>query len=280
MKDERPSATALRVAQARAAHQLVDAPPRVFEDDLAPRILGGQAAVLRGRRQRSPFARRMRAFVVARSRMAEDELALAIERGARQYVVLGAGLDTFACRNPRPASELRVFEVDHPATQAWKQRLLTDAGLALPGSATLVPVNFEHQSWLEALESRGFRRDMPAHFSWLGVSMYLRPAQVEQTLAAIASLPVSSVVFDYLVPPSQLDPVHRAVLRVLSAIVSLVGEPLRSHFAPDAMRALLAAQGFAHVEDAGPDALNARFFSGRSDGLAVGTLGRITCARR
>src|SRR6059058_5976368 len=181
MKKDTPSKTAWRVALARAAHQVIDPAPRVFDDPIALRIVGeAHAQALRSGRGRhgATYARRMRAFVVARSRIAEDELAAAVARGVRQYVVLGAGLDTFAWRNPHAAAGLRVFEVDHPATQAWKRRLVAAAGLPVEGCAAFVPVEFETQSWLGALLSAGFRPDVPTHFAWLGVTMYLSRAQI------------------------------------------------------------------------------------------------------
>lgn len=283
MKADRPSATALRVALARAAHQTVDGLPRVLDDPIAVRIIGNDEAQrmhASSARSRSIFGRRMRAFVLARSRVAEDELANAWARGVRQYVVLGAGLDTYAFRNAGASQQLRVFEVDHPATQAWKRRLLVQAGIAVPSSVSFVAVDFERQSWREALLQAGLRPDLPTHFSWLGVSMYLTPQDVCATVADIASMPAgTSLVFDYLIPPSQLGPGLRIVLGVLSAVVSLAGEPLKSHFAPDEIRQRLAQAGFSDVEDLGPDALNARFFSGRTDALAVGSMGRIVCAR-
>jgi methyltransferase (TIGR00027 family) len=283
MKADRPSQTALRVALARAAHQVVDAPPRVLEDPFALKIVGAEAAarlVERAGSQRSPFRIRMRAFVVARSRIAEDELAAAMQRGVRQYVVLGAGLDTFALRNRSPAMDLRVFEVDHPATQAWKRRLLAQAGIAEPGNLAFVPVDFERTPWLDALRQAGFRSDEPAHFAWLGVAMYLDAQVVAQTLASIATLPAgSSVVFDYLVPASELGAARRAILAVLSGLVALAGEPLRSHFTGAQMQALLRESGFGTIGDLGPDELNARFYAGRADGLRVGEMGRIACAR-
>ena len=283
MEQDRTSVTALRVAMSRAAHQVFDAPPRVFDDPLALRILGPERAAqveAGGRRYRSVFARRMRAFLVARSRMAEDELALGVQRGVRQYVVLGAGLDTFACRNPYAARDLRVFEVDHPATQAFKQRMLAGAGLQASGQATFVPVDFATQSWLEALRQAGWRSDVPTHFAWLGVTMYLSTSDVEATLHAVGSLPTgSSIVFDYLLPASELGLAHRAVLGVLGTLLSAVREPLRSSFTPASLRALLQEKGFADIEDAGAGELNARFFADRDDGLEAGPLGRIVRAR-
>lgn len=280
MQQDRPSITALRVAMARAAHQVIDAAPRVFDDPFALRILGAERAaeVQRGgRRLRSIFARRMRAFVVARSRVAEDELAQGVERGVRQYVVLGAGLDTFALRNPYAAQGLRAFEVDHPATQAWKRQLLAQAGLQ--DAATFVPVDFAAQSWLDALRASGFRDDVPTHVAWLGVAMYLSPADVTATLGAVASLARgSSIVFDYLLPASELGLAHRALIGVLGSLLSAIREPLRSSFTPAALGTLLQGRGYVEIADLGAEELNARFFSGRATACRPAT-SRASCAR-
>ncbi|MGE5190665.1 MAG: class I SAM-dependent methyltransferase [Gemmatimonadota bacterium] len=156
MKEGGPSATALRVAMRRAAHQVLD-DPRVFDDPLALRIVGAED-VPEPRpdpawAERSSPARGLRAFLAARCRYAEDELRVAVGRGTRQYVVLGAGLDTFACRNPYPADVLRVFEVDHPATQSWKRARLEDAGIAIPGTLTFAPVDLERVTLEEGLRA-------------------------------------------------------------------------------------------------------------------------------
>src|SRR5262249_52440962 len=151
-----------------------------------------------GRARDSTFNQRLRAFVVVRSRFAEDTLRAATDQGVRQYVVLGAGLDTFAYRNPR--ADVRVFEVDHPDTQAWKRDLLARTGIAIPEGVTHVPIDFQAQSLGEGLAAHGFRTDVPAFFSWLGVTMYLADAAVRSTLAwvAQANAPGSGIVFDYV----------------------------------------------------------------------------------
>src|SRR5271169_5540690 len=155
MQDGKFSRTAQRVAIRRAAHQLLDR-PRVLDDPLALRIIGSEAAEeLRSNpKEHHAFSRAFRAFMAARSRYAEDELARAVAHGVRQYVVLGAGLDTFAYRNPHPG--LRVFEVDHPATQAWKREQLLAAGIAIPFSLTFVPIDFERQTLADGLVQCGF----------------------------------------------------------------------------------------------------------------------------
>ena len=281
MKDQ-PSRTAWRVALSRAAHQLLDRPP-VFDDPVALAIVGARgvaqirAAALH---YHLPPSRHLRAFLVARSRVAEEALAESVRRGVRQYVVLGAGLDTFAHRNPYPASALRVFEVDHPATQAWKRRQLAAASLAPPESLVFVPVDFESQRLPEQLSCAGFRAGEPAFFSWLGVTMYLTRATVLGTLGFIARLPQrSGIVFDYAVPPATLSLVRRVVVRAVMRRVAAAGEPWKSFFDPRELADELHTLGFRQLEDLGPEDLNARFFRARADGLCVGGLGRVMSAR-
>jgi methyltransferase (TIGR00027 family) len=277
-----PSHTAYRVAVSRAAHQLLDE-PHVLEDPIALAIVGAAAvAAIRAAplRYRLPPARYLRAFLVARSRVAEEALAHAVRRGVRQYVVLGAGLDTFAYRNPYPADGLTVFEVDHPATQAWKRGQLETAGIALPPSLRFVAVDFETQQLGEPLAGAGLRAEEPAFFSWLGVSMYLTRAAIGATLGYVAGLPRGSgIVFDYAVPPAGLSPVRRLVVHALLKRVAAAGEPWKTFFEPRALAAELRALGLTELEDLGPEELNARFFAERSDGLRTGALGRVMCAR-
>src|SRR3984957_6851470 len=172
MQEGKFSKTAHRVAIRRAAHQLLDQ-PKVLDDPLALRIIGTEAAddLRSNPKEHHAFSRAFRAFMAARSRYAEDELARAGPHGVTQYVVLGAGLDTFAYRNPHPG--LRVFEVDHPSTQAWKREQLQAAGIAIPAALTFVPVDFERQTLADGLERGGFDDRAAAFFSWLGVTPYL-----------------------------------------------------------------------------------------------------------
>src|ERR1700733_10582132 len=169
MQKAKASRTAQMVAIRRAAHQLLDQ-PLVLNDPLALRIIGCEAeqALPSNPKEHHIFARAFRAFMVGRSRFAEDELAHAVAHGVRQYVVLGAGLDTFAYRNPHTG--LRVFEVDHPATQAWKHERLQAANISVPSSLTFVPIDFERKTLDVGLEQRGFDANAPAFFSWLGVT--------------------------------------------------------------------------------------------------------------
>lgn len=279
MHDERPSRTAFRVALRRASHQVLDH-PRVFEDPLALVIVGADARELRSdEKSQSRTARVMRAFMAARSRYAEDGLAAAFQEGTRQYLVLGAGLDTFAYRNPFPG--LRVFEVDHPATQGWKRHLLETAGVAIPDSMTFAPVDFESQTLAEGLARAGFRRDQKAFVSWLGVVPYLTRSAVMETLRLVGSLPAGSeIVFDYGLPPESLDPVSRMALETLAARVASAGEPFQTYFDPAELESELRRMGFASFENLAGDEINTRYFNNRPDGLRVaGTVGRLMKAR-
>ena len=284
MEEARASHTALRVAMRRAAHQLVDE-PKVLDDPIALKILGPRAIQrLEGGEGmgRDRVSRALRAFMAARSRYAEDELARAIERGTAQYVVLGAGLDTFAYRNPHAAAGLRVFEVDHPATQEWKRRQLAATEIAIPASVTFAPVDFERQTLANGLRDAGFDREKAAFFSWLGVSMYLTDEAIEATLRFVASLPQGGgIVFDYMVPRESLGLMERMALDALSRRVESAGEPFRTAFAPKALQERLMRAAFRSVEDLGSDEINARYFRGRADGLRVmGNFGRLLSAER
>jgi methyltransferase (TIGR00027 family) len=272
MKDARPSRTAMRVAMRRAAHQLFDT-PLVLDDPMAVRIIGPEAeAYMRAApsKQNGRIARSARAFMVARSRFAEDALARAVARGTGQLVILGAGLDTFAYRNPYPDGTLRVFEVDHPATQAWKRRKLAHASIAVPPSVTYVPVDFEQDALADRLAAAGFDASRPAFFSWLGVTMYLTEEAFASTLALIArSAAGGGVAFDYGTARSHLAWTDRIVLAWISRLVASAGEPFRSLFEPEALVARLRHLGFAPIEDLGVEAINARYFAGRPDRLQI-----------
>jgi methyltransferase (TIGR00027 family) len=256
-----PSRTAERVALRRAAHQILDR-PKVFNDPLAVAIAGASEFP-----PETPLDRLLRAFMAARSRYAEDQLALAAERGVRQYVVLGAGLDTYAYRS---APGIRVFEVDHPATQAWKRSRLQDAGIAIPDSMTFVAVDFERHSLADELSRAGFKMDQPAFFSWLGVIMYLTLEAATETLRFIAARPPGSgVTFDYAT--ETWEPLARRVARA--------GEPFRLFFDPTDLARLLHKLGFNQLEDLDGPKINARYFRDRTDGLQVaGNRGHLITA--
>ena len=281
MKPDQPSTTAYRVAMRRAAHQLLDRPV-VLEDPIALRIVGprGAAAIRENpRRFDSAFGRALRLFLVARSRCAEDALAHAVAAGVRQYVVLGAGLDTFAYRNPHPPERLRVFEVDMPATQAWKREMLGRTKIEPPASLTFVPVDFETQSLPEQLRAAGFRENEPAFFSWLGVTMYLTRDAVMGTLRYVAQRPAGSgVTFDYMTPPHKLPWLRRIGFHLVARRVAKAGEPWKTWFDAERLAGELRAMGFGRLEDLDGPALNERFCGGRERRLGGASAGRVMTA--
>ena len=280
MREYGPSRTALAVAMHRAAHQLLD-DPRVFDDPIAVPIIGNEAIarlLQEDHRFHAAAGRRLRAFIAARSRHAEDRLADAYGLGTRQYVVLGAGLDTFAYRNP--FSGLRIFEVDHPATQVWKRERLRQAGIAIPANVVYAAVDFETQTLDAGLRAAGFDPSRVAFFSWLGVTPYLTREAAMSTFRLIATLPPASrVAFDYAVDPSSLDPAQRIALGELSARVAAACEPFQLFFDPPGLAAELRRIGFRDIDDIGSAEINTRYFVSRADGLSVaGTVGRLMCA--
>jgi methyltransferase (TIGR00027 family) len=283
MHDDRPSTTALRAAVARARHQLIDS-PKVFDDPLALRIVGtdtAHALMALGRRRDNPYLRGVRASLVARSRITEDALHEAVRHGCSQYVVLGAGLDTFALRSPYPADRLQVFEVDHPATQGWKRQRLASVGLDVPAQLRWVPVNFGRDSLREALLGAGFDRTRPAFFSWLGVTMYLPPEVTLSTLRDLAGLARAGgdIVFDVLDDPATLNPLLRLCLFALRPRFARLGEPWIGHFAPERLRKALLAMGFDDVRRHDAGSVNPRFFASHPRGLRMRALGAIMQAR-
>jgi methyltransferase (TIGR00027 family) len=271
MQPGQPSRTALGAAGLRGAHQVLDG-AAIFADPLALRILGVDAdALLREAEAESdPYRQRLRWFIAARSRIADDALAAALKRGTGQLVVLGAGLDTTAWRVP-PSQQLRIFEVDHPATQSWKRERLRQVGMRLPAGLTFVAVDFEHATLAEGLSAAGFDCARQTFFSWLGVVPYLTDDAIFSTLGFIAGLSGGAhVVFDYVNPPdSMTEPGRRAMHEALIARVAAAGERLRNHFDSGALHARLTALGFRHVEDLGWPEIAARFLLG-GPGLSGG----------
>jgi methyltransferase (TIGR00027 family) len=277
-----PSRTALRVAMRRAAHQMFDR-PRVLDDPIAIPIVGRDTAgrlVAEGPGL-DRLSRSLRAFVVARSRYTEDQLERAVEEGIKQYVILGAGLDTFPYRNPHAGRGLRVFEMDHPATQQWKRELLAAAEIPIPSSVIFVPSDFERQTLSEALRLATFDANEPTFFSWLGVTMYLEREAVMRTLRFLASCAQGSgVVFDYSLPPAALTCKGRLALKALSRRVEKAGEPFRTFFVTAELVEELTRMGFHSVEDMASPEINARYFKDRADGLRVaGGLAHLMSAR-
>lgn len=277
-----PSRSARGVASLRAVHQLLD-DPVVLADPIALPLLGAAAeAALRDDpfELNDPMSRGLRAALVARSRFVEDELARCVASGVRQYVLLGAGLDTFAYRNPFGDVGVQVFEVDHPGTQRWKRQLLTEARIDVPASVTFVPVDFERDDLAVAMRQAGFRADRAACVGWMGVTMYLTAEAVLATLRTVAGFAAGSCLcFDYRVPPTLLNPVERVINAAIEQRVAALGEPWLSSFDPTRLQRDMRQLGFSAADSVTPDDLNARYFARRKDGLRTGGGTHIMCAR-
>ena len=281
MQRGQASRTALGVALRRAAHQVYDAKPLVLDDPIAVPLLGDTYAKALAESREDLHEKPsllMRAWLVARSRFAEDQLAAATKAGVRQYVVLGAGLDTFGLRNRHLG--LEVYEVDHPATQAWKRKLVESSGLAQPASLHFVAVDFETQSLHEQLKNAGLDRNVPTLFAMLGVVIYLTADAFGETLKYIAGFPEGSgVIFDYAVPRHMLPDEEIDARDELASRVESAGEPFRLFFSPEAMRTTLDA--FESIEDLDDKELNRRYFGERTDQLSLrGRSGHIIAAYR
>lgn len=277
METGRASKTALRVALRRAVHQVLDR-PCVLDDPIAVPLLGPRFAVDHDH-EASRLSRAFRAFMAARSRYVEDRLAECVVGGVTQYVILGAGLDTFAYRNPFP--QLHVFEVDFPATQEWKQALLAEAVIAVPENVRFVPLDFEHKALSEDLSEAGFDTGRSAFFGWLGVVSYLTLDAFRATLAMIAKMPADTAVsFDYGLSPQSLGPLGRIAFNALAERVAKAGEPLQLFFTPEELDAELRRAGFVRSEQLDSDQINERYFARRTDGLKLPSpgLGRLATA--
>jgi len=279
MRDGQPSRTALGAAAYRAIHQAHEG-GAIFVDPFAIKILDEETRASLDQVAADPARRPMRLLIVARSRFSEEALAASVACGVRQVVVLGAGLDTFSLRNPFAAQGVRVFEVDYPATQAWKRKRLAEAGLAIPASLTFAPVDFERQSLAEGLARAGFQQDHPAFFQWLGVVPYLTREAISATLDFVARIPGSAVVFDYTEPFENHSPGPRARLMATAEQAAARGEPWLSFFDPRELATLLRDKGFADIEDVGFAELVSRFSPALGEGLQRGPGGHVIRAAR
>jgi methyltransferase (TIGR00027 family) len=277
MRDGQPSLTARGAAVYRAIHQTHEG-AAIFRDPFAAKILDDATRATLDEVAADPARRGMRLFIVSRSRFSEEALAASVARGTRQVVVVGAGLDTFSLRNPWP--DVRTFEVDFPATQAWKRDRLEEAGLAVPKTLTFAPVDFERESLADGLARAGFRRDQPAFFQWLGVTPYLTREAISSTLDNIASVPASAVVLDYTEPFENYSPGRRASLTAVAESAAARGEPWLSLFNPPELAAILRGKGFADIEDVGFAELVGRYSSQLAEGLQAGPGGHVIRASR
>jgi methyltransferase (TIGR00027 family) len=241
--------------------------PCVLNDPIALRLVGpGFDRDLE--RASHEVARDFRAFMATRSRFVEDQLVAAVASGVTQYVILGAGLDTFAYRNP--FASLHVFEVDFPATQEWKRWKLAEAGIAEPANLTFVPLDFEHKALGEGLREAGFDAARAAFFGWLGVVPYLTLEAFRATLHAIAALPAGTAAsFDFALSAEMLSPLGKVALAALSVRVAAAGEPFKLFFTPAGLEMELRSAGFSRVEITATKRLNELYFQGRQDGLKL-----------
>ena len=266
---EAPDGTAVRVALWRAMHVLVDPPPHVLEDEIGLQL----AAPDDGWRRRPDMDPRAtsgyRAAIVARARFIEDLVVEQAGHGVAQYVVLGAGLDTFAQRRPEIASRLRVFEVDQPGPQAWKRQRLTELGYGIPDWLRLVPVDFEaSESWWQQLSVAGFDPGQPAVVVSTGVTMYLTKDATAATLREVAGLaPGSTLAMTFLLPAELLDDADRFGLQVSEKGARAAGTPFISFYTPPEMLALAREAGFKDVRHVPGTMLAERYFADRTDGL-------------
>ncbi|MGW5020013.1 class I SAM-dependent methyltransferase [Streptomyces cacaoi] len=268
-----PDNTAVRTALWRALHVRADPPPHVLDDEIGLRLVG-PADDWRDRPDMDPDTTRgFRAAMVARARFIEELVAEQADHGVTQYVLLGAGLDTFVQRRPELAARLRVFEIDQPRTQAWKRDRLDALGYGVPEALHLVPVDFEaEEDWLEPLTAAGFDPGRPAVLASTGVSMYLTEETTTATLRRIAGLaPGSTLAMTFLLPPELLDEADRPGLRRSKEGAQASGTPFISFYTPSRMLALAREAGFATARHVPGTDLADRWFAHRPDGLRPST---------
>jgi methyltransferase (TIGR00027 family) len=280
---DRASTTAEGAAMLRAAHLLVDDAPPILEDPLAVRFLGERYGALARDRQAmaGPVVRASRSTVTGRSRVTESLLAEAVVEGCGQYVILGAGFDTFAARRPDLADQLTVYEVDHPATQARKREVVARFPGGGPGGVRYVPVDFERQTLDAALAAAGWDAGAATFFSWLGVTMYLTDAATFATLRFVASAaPGSRIVFQYSVAEDLLSSSSVDIRRDAMAGMVRLAEPWINFYRPAELVARVAALGFRRVANLDAAVLNPRLYDGRTDGLRWPDSGALLVAAR
>lgn len=273
MPNQKSSRTALGSAYLRAVHQLFDAQPKILVDSITPLLIGPTTLADINNptnRYRSPRFSELRANIILRSRFAEDRLANAVLRGIKQYVILGAGFDTFAFRQPPWAGELKIFEVDHLVTQEMKRSMLLVSGIVIPKNVKFAHVDFEHESLPDVFTKYHISADLPTFFSWLGVTMYLKEDAVDGVLEAVARFPVGSeLVLTFLQRSDQEVAVSKDDYLPLAQRVASVGEPFVSYFEPEEMETKLFNAGFSKVEFLSRSEAESRYFQKRPKDLPV-----------
>ncbi|MBY0421436.1 MAG: class I SAM-dependent methyltransferase, partial [Parvularculaceae bacterium] len=278
--DGRPSRTAMMTAMARGAHRLLDARPWILDDPFGMMLVGASAREVFDARK-GPYTPDMlsdiRAFIAARARFAEDRLE---SGGFTQYVIVGAGLDSFVWRRPDLLKRMRVFEVDHPLTQAWKRARAAEIGLWPPKDVVYAGCDFEREALGEALTRAGFDWAAPSFFTWTGVTMYISVAASEATLATVARCAAGSeIVFTYTPDPATLDERARFMSRAFATIATAAGEPPVTSFTTPALEDLVRRAGLDLVAHPNADDLAALYFAQRPDALRPYGMERIAAAR-
>ncbi|WP_408097526.1 class I SAM-dependent methyltransferase [Peredibacter sp. HCB2-198] len=263
-----PDHTAVRVALWRAMHAQVDASP-IFEDEIGLKLVAPDESWKQRGDMHPQGTRGYRASIVGRARFIEDLLLEKINQGVSQYVILGAGLDTFTQRRPDIASKIKIFEIDEPQTQAWKKQRLIDLGYGVPGYLKLVSVDFESgESWLEKLKESGFQTDKPAYVVSTGVSMYLTREANMDTLRKIGTLaPGSTFAMTFMLPPDLVEPEDRGPYEMVIERTAAAGTPFLSLFSPSKALELAKEAGLQNVEHVSRTDIIKKYFAGRPDGL-------------
>ena len=270
-----PDSTAVRVALWRALHVHIDPPPHVFEDDVGLRLIAPDKGWHLRPDMDPEFTKPFRASIVARARFIEDRVIEAVQRGITQYVILGAGLDTFVQRRPEMGSRLKVFEIDRPGPQHWKRQRLNDLGIGVPDWLRFVPVDFEtNDAWWERLTSSGFDTNKPAVVASTGVSMYLSKDAVASTLSRVAAFaPGSTLAMTFLQPLELADPTVRPGLERAEKGARASGTPFISFFTPSEILSLARESGFRDTRHVSAASLTSLYFAARTDGLRPPTAG-------
>ena len=272
--------TAAGVAWLRAAHQLLDSPPLILDDPVVLRLLPeGVIDALRADASsaQSDGARALRSHIVLRSRFAEDRLQLAMQRGVRQYVILGAGYDTFIARQPEWARALRIVEVDRPALQTQKRARLAEIGVTVPENVRFAAIDFEAETLAEGLSRQGVSLAEPTFFSWLGVTMYLTEPAIDAVLRTVAGAPPGSeIVFTFA--PLRARGADGLDVPTLADRAASMGEPWISYFTTESLERRLDAIGFSRIDFLTPAEADARYFAGRADRLPAPRRTTIVCA--
>lgn len=267
-KDLRPNHTAERTALWRALHVKVDALPHIIEDEVGLALLAPGESWRNRPDMDVEATRRIRASMVARARFVEDRAIEGAGAGVYQYVILGAGLDSFTVRRQDVADRLKVFEVDQPETLQWKERRLRDMGFALPQGLRFVPVDFEKGSWWEELLKAGFDPGQPTVVSCTGVSLYLTRDAILDTLRRIAGFaPGSTLAMTFILPAELIPAEERPMQKTSEKGASAGGTPFVSFFSPEDMLALAREAGFPKMQIVSGNELGQRYFAGRTDGL-------------